>query len=174
MNGIVGMSTGKRYLNKRDDKIVMSVKNRFYQNTLLPNDNGCMLWIGIINKLGYGTMAKCMGYNTIHRYSYFLHYGEFNKKLHVLHKCDIRNCVAPDHLFLGTHQDNMNDMIKKGRLNNRNGENASNIKLTKIQVSEIRKRLANGDTHISIANDFKVHKTTITAINIGRNWKELS
>lgn len=50
-----------------------------------------------------------------HRASWILHYGEVPDDFHVLHKCDVRNCVNPDHLFLGTNQDNIEDKVRKGR-----------------------------------------------------------
>jgi len=50
-----------------------------------------------------------------HRVAYELYVGNITKGLHVLHKCDIRSCVNPEHLFIGTNIDNINDCIKKGR-----------------------------------------------------------
>lgn len=77
--------------------------------------NSCHEWIRGKNRGGYGKITyKTKGYRA-HRLAYEVANGDFNKKLHVLHKCDNPSCVNPEHLFLGTHQDNMRDRDKKGR-----------------------------------------------------------
>lgn len=92
-------------------------KNLFYSLTLIPNNNNCMEWIGSLNSKGYGQISinnKPMG---AHRFSYLLHFGEIPSHLEICHHCDNRKCVAPNHLFLGTRKDNMQDALKKGRMN---------------------------------------------------------
>jgi len=173
MNGIVGMPTGKRYLLDRKDKIISTIKNRFYAKVLLPNDNGCMEWIGSLSPIGYGGFLVKSKSIIAHRFSYEMHIGKIPKGLHVLHKCDNRRCVAPDHLWLGTHKDNMKDMGDKNRRAHLSGENASNVKLTELCVRDIKNKLAKGQTHISIAKEYGVDKTTITAINLKRNWRHI-
>jgi hypothetical protein len=78
--------------------------------------DGCWLWTGG-HSHGYGNLARTKQEGPIlaHRYSYELAYGSFPAELHVLHTCDTPRCVRPDHLFLGTHQDNIADMARKGR-----------------------------------------------------------
>ena len=79
------------------------------------NDQNCWIWKGRLNYTGYGTF-KFKGKNySAHRFSYKYHYGEFDESLFVCHHCDIRRCCNPEHLFLGTHTDNMQDCIKKNR-----------------------------------------------------------
>ncbi len=75
--------------------------------------SGCWLWTGSGNQRGYGLFfvnRKCI---STHRASWVIHNGEIPKKMHVLHKCDVPACVNPQHLFIGTHQDNMRDMMEK-------------------------------------------------------------
>lgn len=84
-------------------------------------ESGCWEWNGALRTDGYGIL-KIDGRNDgAHRYSYILHNGEIGEGLLVLHKCDNRSCVNPDHLFLGTIKDNTDDKIKKGRTKKSHG-----------------------------------------------------
>lgn len=86
----------------------------------------CWLWEGCLKADGYGWLMRGKSINwTAHRYSWFIHNGEIPNNLHVLHKCDVRNCVNPNHLFLGTHQDNMLDMVQKKHTVRLSGEDCS-------------------------------------------------
>jgi len=172
MNDKVEMSQGKRHLLS-DSSIIRTIKNRFYDKVLLPNENGCMEWISCINYLGYGQFYVNGVPIYSHRFSFHLHTGINPKGYSVLHKCDNRKCVAPYHLFLGTQADNVKDMINKGRKACYNGEKSSNVKLTENDVRNIKIKLMNKEKHSKIAEEFKVDKTTITAINLGKNWKHI-
>lgn len=74
----------------------------------------CWLWTGATNKKGYGAAWDGKRTQKAHRVSYMLAHGEM-PELCVLHRCDVPNCVRPDHLFLGTRIDNNHDMVRKGR-----------------------------------------------------------
>lgn len=75
----------------------------------------CWEWQGARNKTGYGTV--CFNYKTwrTHRYAWHITYGSIPVNLCVLHHCDNPPCVNPDHLWLGTHADNVRDRENKGR-----------------------------------------------------------
>ncbi len=100
--------------------------------------------------------------------SYELSFGEIQNSLWVLHHCDNRPCVNPDHLFLGNQFDNMADMIKKGRAKHAKGDLASRTKITDKQVAEIRRRYAprgkGGDSAASLAKEFGIRKDHVSDI----------
>jgi len=77
--------------------------------------SGCWHFTGAINTTGYGVVGFKGKVWQAHRLSYYFHNGAIPDGLMVLHKCDNRRCVNPDHLFLGTAKDNTQDMINKGR-----------------------------------------------------------
>src|SRR6185503_1885498 len=123
----------------------------------------CWNWTGHIHHTGYG-MYRSGG---AHRFSYEMANGPIPDGLWVLHKCDNRKCVNPDHLFLGTVQDNVDDMHAKGRAHKATGEASSNARLTTAQVIAIR-----GDNriHAEIAKDYDISLSTVSAIKTKRNW----
>lgn len=89
----------------------------FFEARILRTDT-CWEWDGRFDGVGYGTIQK--SYNSpnlgAHRASWLLHNGDIPDGMHVCHHCDNRKCVRPDHLFLGTAKDNLQDASRKGRL----------------------------------------------------------
>ena len=79
------------------------------------NADGCMNWTGSLNLYGYGVTRYAGKIMLAHRASYLFSVGKINNNLCVLHTCDNPKCINPEHLWLGTHQDNMKDMTDKGR-----------------------------------------------------------
>jgi hypothetical protein len=94
---------------------------------------------------------------------YEIHYGTIPAGFSVLHRCDTRCCVNPAHLFVGTHDDNMADMVRKGRV--------YCAKLTPAQVLEIRSRLAlGGQSQEHIGKEYGVSQSSISAVLTGATW----
>ena len=85
----------------------------------IPSDGGCTRWIGPTQRDGYGLANYWEGdrrvCTTAHRAAWIAKYGPIPRNVYVCHTCDNRQCVNLDHLFLGSQQDNINDMIAKGR-----------------------------------------------------------
>jgi hypothetical protein len=137
-------------------------KDKFFACVLKDsNDKGCWLWQAGKNVGGYGTVYG----NTAHRLSWELHFGGVPAEMCVLHKCDVRHCVNPDHLFLGTYADNNFDRAVKGR----NGVNAKpGAKLTERNVLAIKEST---ERVVTIAARFGVSEVTIYNIKNGITWR---
>ena len=143
-----------------------SLKERF-EDRIYHSLCGCWLWTGRLTKKGYGTIWGSGGNLHAHRASFMLYKGEIPDGLHVLHTCDVRNCVNPDHLFLGTNLDNIKDKVLKNRTYR--GENHYRSKLTESILRDIRfSKSVN-----ALANRFGVHKSTISAVRSLRLWKHV-
>jgi hypothetical protein len=106
-------------------------------------EDGCWEFTGYCNNKGYGMIYTGKEQDKLilcHRASYELYIGPIPDKHFVLHKCDNPPCFNPDHLFSGTHKDNMADMRKKDRHAKLHGMDASNARLTPEQVQDIRNK----------------------------------
>ena len=88
---------------------------RFERNFIPVTESGCWLWTGYSRRDGYGYIAHNKRAIGAHRASWIIYRGDIPEGLHVCHTCDVRDCVNPDHLFLGTASDNMQDCVRKGR-----------------------------------------------------------
>lgn len=132
----------------------------------------CWFWYGSTDNLGYGRM-KALDETKAHRLSWVLHNGPVPDGMHVLHSCDVRNCVNPAHLSLGTHAENMRDMAVKGRVVNADvtGEKNPMAKLNRELVAVIRARFAAGDTQRLIAETFGFSPMCINRVVRGISWK---
>lgn len=150
------------------------VEARFWANlTKQDGPDGCWKWTGPVNAYGYG-MLRVGGrgaYVYAHRLSYELHKGAIGHDLFVLHRCDVRDCVNPAHLFLGTHEDNQRDRVQKGR--GHRGERTPQAKITTEQAREIIDALSRGESPRKIAPRFGLSFASVYAIFRGENWKHL-
>jgi hypothetical protein len=136
--------------------------------------DGCWNWTASLNNKGYGQFYrddKRRAYPA-HRMSYELYKEKIPEGMNVLHKCDNPRCVNPDHLFLGTQQDNVSDMWAKNRARPgvSKGENHGMSKLTNDLVSEIRSSEENGP---AIARRLNISTTQVYDIRNRKIWKHI-
>lgn len=131
---------------------------------------GCWDWMLHKDQTGYARMYFRGRTRKASRAYWTMAFGEIPSGLHVLHKCDNRACVNPDHLFLGTNDDNMADMVAKGR--QCRGSKNGVAKLTEEDVAIIRSR-ATTETYRSVAADFGVCAASICLIVQRKTWKHV-
>ena len=135
--------------------------------------DGCWLWQGPVDRWGYGRTSNRLA----HRIAWELSTGESPGSLFVCHHCDTPACVRPEHLFLGTHSDNMRDKMSKGRgrgmfprgMNNA-GEAHKRAKLTDDAVRRIRGMYRAGVACKDIAPLFGIAPNTAYQVAVRRKW----
>lgn len=173
----------------RDSKLKSKAIRRFFSGIKKNSITGCWEWSRTKNNFGYGMMGVSTDAILVHRYSWMHHYGEIPDGLIVCHKCDNPSCANPEHLFLGTHKDNVHDKISKGRDNYRRktlrakrvpkvkepskARSRSDTKLTPGQVKEIKFLLRGGVKQAHVAKKFSVSRTTILFIKQGKMWRHI-
>lgn len=134
----------------------------------------CWVWTSSCAGVGYGAIYVSRCQLATHRVSWVLANGDIPKGMWVLHHCDNRKCVKPDHLFLGTNQDNIADMHRKGRGHIGPGTANPHARLSERDVVVIRQRYAlGGTTYQEIADEFGVSRATIGDVICGRCWKSV-
>ena len=143
------------------------LKERFESHVHLIPFTDCHIWDKDATG-GYGKIRVDGRTLSAHRVSYELYVGKIPKGKCIMHKCDNRACVNPDHLMIGTQKDNMDDMRIKGR--GARGERCNKAKLTEadiVRIKDIYPRL----TQVKIAKMFNVSQASISYIVKGINWK---
>lgn len=130
----------------------------------------CWIWKGAHDAAGYGDMGRD---GRAHRVSYALAFGPIPPGMWVLHRCDNPPCVRPEHLFLGTHQDNMDDMNTKGRNAQPRGEAHSAAKLSDLVVREMRQARARGEGLRAIARRIGISHQAAGAAIHGKTWRRV-
>lgn len=126
--------------------------------------DGCWEWLGRRQNNKYGSHTFYGRDWLAHRLAYQLLKGDVSPDLDVCHHCDNPICVNPDHLFLGTHLDNMRDMVRKGRLRVPKKWNSPHAKLTQEQRKAAILMIQEGDSYDNVGKQFNVSPFTIRRI----------
>ena len=172
-------------------KNLMTILERLLQRISVNHETGCWFWTGCCNRSGYGMITisskLCKIVSYVHRVMWEEKFGKIPDGLYVCHHCDNPPCINPDHLFLGTHQDNMDDGKKKGRFASGErhyqfghperffrGENNGMSKLTEQDVRDIRRKFkVPGILLRHLAEEYKVHLRTIQNVVNYNTWKHV-
>ena len=149
-----------------------TLKNRFW--SFVKKGRGCWIWTGTHTVYGYGVLSYGnSGEVKAHRLSWMINRGPIPAGSCVLHKCDVRDCVRPSHLWLGTRSENTLDMFAKGRnavpLGSKNGMS----KLTENDIPGIRYARLCGETYAAIGMKYGVTGSMIRRIITGLAWSQV-
>ncbi len=156
-----------------DGLVFGTLAERFHTHYVKDPHTECWLWTGSIIKGGYGMIGGGEGKNLMaHRVSWELYHGPIPDGLIVCHHCDVPSCVNPEHLFVGTYQDNSDDSVAKGH--SARGQRNPNHVFKNAEVRVIRALWANGDISQSeLARRYGVSSPTICNIVNGKTWSWL-
>jgi hypothetical protein len=151
----------------------------FKDRSVVDHATGCWLWQLSLDGGGYGRLSTWLVGGVrqtlgAHRAAWEAINGAVPDGLHVLHHCDVRRCCNPDHLFLGTHQDNMRDRESKGRGHQMRGSKTGTSKLTERDVGIIKMLLGLGVKGVRLGSLFQVTPDAVSKIRKGRNWAHVT
>ena len=150
-----------------DEKII----KRFYDK--LEKTENCWNYKGAIHHSGYGVFCIKKKALASHRVSFeIFNKNPINEGMYILHSCDNRKCCNPLHLSEGTHQDNMDDKVKKNRQSRKGPQGSSHprSKLTEKDVIDIRKKYSLGISRKELINEYIVSESTICLIILRKIW----
>ena len=146
----------------------MPIKDRLELSSMPVTECGCWIWMKrIMPNNGYGVIGINNRTWLAHRASWEAYRGPLPVGASVLHRCDIRPCINPDHLFLGDHKANSDDMFTKGRASRRDGTHNGRSVLTAEDVAFIR---STPPGMRGLAERFKVTRSAICRARNGSSW----
>lgn len=141
---------------------------RFESKYTTEPNSGCWLWTSYINESGYGATTWHNKRILAHRLAWTLFKGKIPEGLYVLHKCDVPCCVNPDHLYIGTDEQNKMDSITRKR--HVYGDRHPDAKLKSVDIPAIRE---DPRPILEIASDYNVSYRTIYRVKARTSWKHV-
>lgn len=154
-----------------------TTQERILRRSMPEPNSGCWLWLGAVMENGYGVSSnrapdRASHTELVHRQSYRAFKGAIPEGMQIMHKCDVRSCVNPDHLQVGTHLENMADMRAKGRQPkcDRRGCHNGRAKLDDARALEI---WLSEHRPAIIAKIYGVSRCTVNDIKKMRTWQHI-
>lgn len=151
-------------------------KEKFWDCVDIKSDDDCWEWKSAIGTGDYGSTHYKGVSSSASRIAWQIVYGDIESEdIFVCHTCDNPPCCNPKHLFLGTRQDNVDDMMKKGRYVNPHclGESHGGHKLSDVDVVNIRNLRRLGQTYKKIAELMHVSSSCVRDVLKGKNWRHI-
>jgi hypothetical protein len=150
---------------------------KIFRFRLIDQVTGCWLWVGARHR-GYGIVQFCHRRKgsqvKLHRLIAWLYLNyDGSRVVEVCHRCNVKACFNPAHLYLASHTQNMRDAERDGLIIRPYGEKHSSARLTEGQVREIRRLASSGVSHRTLAKQFGVNTGTISNIVARQTWKHL-
>lgn len=165
--GCLWNPTKEEYLNRLKQKLEENCKWNAQ----------CQEWTGFKDSDGYGKISVTLNAKerplSVHRVSWMIHIGNIPEGMCICHHCDNPACFRPEHLFLGTQQDNMDDKMNKKRHRTPKGESTWNVKITEFQAKEIFSLKNSGITSHDLAKKYNTAASNIRQIWQKRSWKHI-
>ena len=147
-------------------------EERFWEKVRVIEPEECWNWQAYVcRSTGYGRIGRNGSVMGAHRAAYTIVHGEIPKGMEVMHKCDNRRCVNPNHLQLGTHADNLKDMADKNRASS--GERVWSTSLVDGDILAIRHRRASGEKTLDLADEYGVSRQQMDGICRGKFWSHI-
>lgn len=149
------------------------LSERIFDNVMTVPESGCWIWMRALNRSGYGQLTYLKKHMEAHRASWIAHRGEIPNGVGVLHRCNIRSCVNPDHLYLGGQKENVADAISAGTFRCPPALPGSLHPLAKLIEKQARRIKYGGESASKVAGALGVKVQSVYAIRSGRQWKHI-
>lgn len=133
------------------------------------DESGCWLWLLSKDRTGYGHICIDGKLKQAHRVSYESHNGKIPHGAVIMHTCDVRHCINPEHLVIGDQKLNCIDSVNKGRWGSRKTNRKK--KLTESDVKRIKNLLSNGFNAADISRILSLGFQIVYQVTIGKTWK---